>query len=73
MPLILLPKTEKGSETRTNTGGVTAAADGLEGTFWNVVGHTYTPKMLSESAFVWHAIIPAETFVPPHIHPTQDE
>jgi quercetin dioxygenase-like cupin family protein len=40
---------------------------------WNVVGHTYTPKMLSENAFIWHALIPAETFVPPHIHPTQDE
>ncbi len=57
----------------TNAAGVTAASAGLEGTSWNVVGHTYTPKMLSENAFVWHAVIPADTFVPPHIHPTQDE
>ena len=40
---------------------------------WNVVGHTYTPKLHSPSAFVWHAYIPDTTFVPPHIHPTQDE
>lgn len=53
--------------------GVTGAADGIEGTAWNVVGHTYTPKLLCPNAFVWHAHIPPETFVPPHIHPTQDE
>jgi len=53
--------------------GVTAAADGLEGLAWNVVGHTYTPKLLSENAMVWHALIPDGTFVPPHIHPKQDE
>jgi len=53
--------------------GITAAADGLEGLAWNVVGHTYTPKLLSENAMIWHAIIPDGTFVPPHIHPKQDE
>ena len=57
----------------TLTAGVTKASDGLDGIAWNVVGHTYTPKLLSESAFLWHAVIPAETFVPPHIHPLQDE
>lgn len=53
--------------------GITAAADGLDNIAWNVVGHTYTPKVLSDNAFVWHAVIPDGTFVPPHIHPTQDE
>ena len=53
--------------------GVTAAANGLDGVAWNVVGHTYTPKLLSDNAFLWHAHIPDGTFVPPHIHPTQDE
>jgi uncharacterized RmlC-like cupin family protein len=53
--------------------GVTASTEGLNGIAWNVVGHTYTPKLLSDNAFIWHAVIPAETFVPPHIHPTQDE
>lgn len=55
------------------TAGITKAEDALEGKAWNVVGHTYTPKLLSENAFVWHAELPADTFVPPHIHPTQDE
>ncbi|MFV0386401.1 cupin domain-containing protein [Paracoccus sp. (in: a-proteobacteria)] len=53
--------------------GVTAAADGLNGHAWNVVGHTYVPKLHGEDAFIWHATIPAGTFVPHHIHPTQDE
>ncbi|MCZ4280898.1 cupin domain-containing protein [Kiloniella laminariae] len=55
------------------TMGITPKADGLEGVSWNVVGQTYTPKLHSDNAFIWHATIPAETFVPPHIHPTQDE
>ncbi|MDE3123479.1 MAG: cupin domain-containing protein [Paracoccaceae bacterium] len=53
--------------------GVTEAAEGLDGIAWNVVGHTYVPKLLSEAAFVWHATLPPGTFVPPHIHTTQDE
>lgn len=53
--------------------GVTGSADGLEGIAWNVVGHIYVPKLLSENTFVWHATLPPGTFVPPHIHPTQDE
>jgi quercetin dioxygenase-like cupin family protein len=53
--------------------GVTAAASGLDGLSWNVVGQTYVPKLLSPNAFVWHATVPADTFVPPHIHTTQDE
>jgi quercetin dioxygenase-like cupin family protein len=53
--------------------GVTPNADGLNKTQWNVVGHTYTPKLHSDNAFIWHAAIPADTFVPPHVHPTQDE
>jgi len=57
----------------TLTPGITPSTDGLDGVAWNVVGHTYTPKLLSESAFLWHAVIPADTFVPPHIHPLQDE
>ncbi len=56
-----------------NTPGITAASEGLDGTSWNVVGHTYTPKLHCENAFIWHAVIPDSTFVPPHIHPTQDE
>lgn len=53
--------------------GITPAGSGMNGVAWNVVGHTYTPKLLSPNAFIWHAHVPDGTFVPPHIHPTQDE
>lgn len=53
--------------------GITASEGGFDGIAWNVVGHVYTPKLLSPNAFLWHARIPDGTSVPPHIHPTQDE
>lgn len=53
--------------------GITSAAAGIENMSWNVVGQTYVPKLLSTNAFVWHATLPADTFVPPHVHTTQDE
>ncbi|MEO1641416.1 MAG: cupin domain-containing protein [Pseudomonadota bacterium] len=53
--------------------GITPASSGIIEKSWNVVGQTYTPKLHSNNAFVWHASIPADSFVPPHIHPTQDE
>ena len=53
--------------------GITAAGEAVGGKRWNVVGHTYTATVLSENVFIWHAHIPDDTFVPPHIHPTQDE
>jgi quercetin dioxygenase-like cupin family protein len=53
--------------------GVTKAEHGMEGIRWNVLGQAYVPKQLSEHSFSWHATLPPGTFVPPHIHPTQDE
>ena len=58
---------------RAETAGITRANEGLEGIRWNILGQTYVPKNLSESSFSWHATFPPGTFVPPHIHPTQDE
>jgi mannose-6-phosphate isomerase-like protein (cupin superfamily) len=58
---------------RAETAGITRANEGLEGIRWNILGQTYVPKSLSESSFSWHATFPPGTFVPPHIHPTQDE
>ncbi len=55
------------------TPGVTRAGEGLDNISWNILGQIYVPKSLSESALSWHATFPPETFVPPHIHPTQDE
>ncbi|GJD49628.1 hypothetical protein OPKNFCMD_2361 [Methylobacterium crusticola] len=53
--------------------GVTRANEGIEGIRWNILGQTYVPKQLSESSLSWHATFPPGTFVPPHIHPNQDE
>jgi quercetin dioxygenase-like cupin family protein len=53
--------------------GITKANTGLDGIVWNILGQTYVPKQVSENAFSWHATFPPGTFVPPHIHPTQDE
>ena len=55
------------------TPGITKAGTGLDGITWNILGQTYVPKQLSENSFAWHATFPPGTFVPPHIHPTQDE
>ena len=55
------------------TAGITKAATGIDGIAWNILGQTYVPKSLSENQFSWHATFPPGTFVPPHIHPTQDE
>ncbi len=53
--------------------GITRADEGIDAIRWNILGQTYVPKQLSETSFSWHATFPPGTFVPPHIHPTQDE
>jgi len=53
--------------------GITKAGTGLDGIVWNILGQTYVPKQVCETSFSWHATFPPGTFVPPHIHPTQDE
>jgi quercetin dioxygenase-like cupin family protein len=55
------------------TPGITRAGDGLDGISWSILGQTYVPKEVSQDSFAWHATFPPGTFVPPHIHPTQDE
>lgn len=57
----------------SETVAITRADEALGGVSWNVVGHTYTPKLHTENAMIWHAHVPDGTFVPPHIHTTQDE
>jgi quercetin dioxygenase-like cupin family protein len=57
----------------TERAGITAAGEGLDGVVWNILGQTYYPKQSSETAFAFEAHSPPGTFVPPHIHPTQDE
>ncbi|MEF2553923.1 cupin domain-containing protein [Aurantimonas sp. A2-1-M11] len=55
------------------TAGVTKANEGMDGIRWNILGQIYVPKQHAESSFSWHATFPVGTFVPPHIHPTQEE
>jgi quercetin dioxygenase-like cupin family protein len=53
--------------------GIVGSQDGMDGIRWNILGQTYVPKQLTEASFSWHATLPPGTFVPPHIHPDQDE
>jgi quercetin dioxygenase-like cupin family protein len=53
--------------------GITPTNQGLDGIAWNVLGQSYVPKQLTEQSFAWHAVLPIESFVPPHIHDMQDE
>jgi quercetin dioxygenase-like cupin family protein len=55
------------------TAGITKAGTGLDGIVWNILGQTYVPKQHSDNSLAWHATFPPGTFVPPHIHPSQDE
>ena len=55
------------------TAGITAASAAMNGVVWNILGQTYTLKQVSEHSMAWHAAFPPGTFVPPHVHPTQDE
>jgi quercetin dioxygenase-like cupin family protein len=53
--------------------GITKADEGYEGVVWSILGQTYTLKQHSDASLSWHAEFPPGTFVPPHVHPTQDE
>lgn len=53
--------------------GVTKKDEGFDGIVWNILGQTYTLKQESDASMAWHAVFPSGTFVPPHVHPTQDE
>jgi quercetin dioxygenase-like cupin family protein len=53
--------------------GITLAGEGQTGTVWNVLGHRYFLKAESSTCFCFETWDPPGTFVPPHIHPDQDE
>lgn len=55
------------------TPDITRAHTSLDGVSWNILGQVYTPKQMTDESFAWHATFPEETFVPPHVHPKQDE
>ena len=68
-----LPDIEETAPMTVMTPGIMPANQGIDNISWNILGQTYVPKQLSDSSFSWHATFPPGTFVPPHIHPTQDE
>src|SRR3984885_8735003 len=51
----------------------TGKANPSEDVTWNILGHVYWLKAQSEDCFAFETLDPPGTFVPPHIHPTQDE
>ena len=53
--------------------GITKSGEGVDGTVWNILGHTYWFKAEGGSSFAFETLDPPGTFVPPHIHPHQDE
>ncbi len=53
--------------------GIARAQEGIDGIAWNVLGQSYVPKQITEASFAWAATLPIESFIPPHIHDTQDE
>lgn len=53
--------------------GIVQSHIGMDAIEWNILGQTYVPKAKTEDCFSWHATLPPGTFVPPHIHPDQDE
>jgi len=55
------------------TSGVTRAGQSIDGVVWNILGQTYRPVQHSEASFAFDTMFPPGTFVPPHVHPAQDE
>jgi quercetin dioxygenase-like cupin family protein len=55
------------------TAGVSRAGEACDGIVWTILGQTFVMKQVSDSALTWHATLPPGSFVPPHLHPTQDE
>ena len=51
----------------------TGKANASDDVTWSILGHTYWLKAESDDCFVFETLDPPGTFVPPHIHPTQDE
>lgn len=53
--------------------GISKAGFGMDGIVWNILGQIYLPKQLNENSFAWHAVFPGGTFLPAHVHTTQDK
>lgn len=45
----------------------------LRGMVWNVMGQIYIPKQADGRRLWWEALMPQDSFIPPHTHSAQDE
>lgn len=55
------------------TASVMRNGDSEHGIVWQILGQTYRPVQWCESSFAFDTLFPPGTFVPPHVHPMQDE
>ena len=53
--------------------GITRNGEGFAGVRWSILGQSYFPKAVCDSAFAFETNSDPGQFVPVHIHPTQDE
>ncbi len=53
--------------------GITRNGASLGGVVWDIMGQTYKPVQRSDASFAFDTLFPPGTFVPPHMHPDQDE
>lgn len=53
--------------------GITPAGEGDNGVVWNILGQTYYLKESCDTSFAFEVVGEPGTFVPIHVHPTQDE
>ena len=53
--------------------GITRNGEGFAGVRWNILGQSYFPKAVCDSAFAFETNSDPGQFVPVHIHPAQDE
>jgi quercetin dioxygenase-like cupin family protein len=53
--------------------GITPPGEGDGGVVWDILGQTYYPKQSCDNSFAFEVHGQPGTFVPPHVHPTQDE
>ena len=53
--------------------GITPPGQGVRNSVWNILGQTYYLKEVCDTSFAFEVVGEPGTFVPAHIHPTQDE
>lgn len=68
-----MDKTPANTAPVATAAGITPAGAGIDRVEWSILGHTYWLKTEGQSCFAFETLDPPGTYVPPHVHPTQDE